>query len=154
LCLNSWVDSTRFGLKWNKLKFRPLKLGGASGAENKGIFIKAAPGFEPGMKVLQTLEKPHLIAVSAFAKSFYPSFTPVVFCDARRQASILLPRRCRRRWSVELHTQRAIAITNTMSLVIKFFFMTEQFAILPFGQKQATQYIVHIPGNVCSRCYC
>jgi hypothetical protein len=30
------------------LKFDPLKLDVACGGENKGIFIKAPPGFEPG----------------------------------------------------------------------------------------------------------
>jgi hypothetical protein len=40
------------------LKFDPLKLDVACGAENKGIFIKAAPGFEPGMEVLQTSALP------------------------------------------------------------------------------------------------
>jgi hypothetical protein len=48
------------------LKFRPLKLGGACGGENKGIFIKAAPGFEPGVEVLQTSALP-LGYAAAFA---------------------------------------------------------------------------------------
>jgi hypothetical protein len=48
------------------LKFDPLKLDVASGAENKRIFIKAAPGFEPGVEVLQTSALP-LGYAAAFA---------------------------------------------------------------------------------------
>ncbi|MFH7029384.1 MAG: hypothetical protein ACHBN1_29335 [Heteroscytonema crispum UTEX LB 1556] len=63
-----------------------MKLDGASGAENNGILTKAPPGFEPGDKGLETSKKLYLIILSAFVKSFYPTFTPVAFCDRRKPA--------------------------------------------------------------------